>query len=114
VRFIPYGSTLTGNINDETPQTLYAFFGHEGDVITVSMNRADGDLDPYLAILDGGQNVLTYNDDTSDGTQNSVVYQYKLPGTGVFYIQATRFTGEGKPLTSGSYTLVLAQIQVGG
>ncbi len=113
-RFVPYGSTLTGNLDDTTPQTLYAFFGHEGDVITVSMNRADGDLDPYLAILDGGQNVLTYNDDTSDGTQNAVVYQYALPGTGVFYIQATRFSGEGKPLTRGSYTLVLAQIQVGG
>ncbi len=114
VRFIPYGSTLTGNIDDTTTEILYAFFGHQGDVITVSMNRADGDLDPYLAILDGGQKVLTYNDDTSDGTQNAVVYQYVLPGTGVFYIQATRFTGEGKPLTRGSYTLVLAQIQVGG
>ncbi len=45
---ISYGTTLTGRIDDATPSVLFAFYGVQGDAITVSLNRGDGDLDPGI------------------------------------------------------------------
>lgn len=108
-RFIPYGSTLTGRIDDTTPEVLYAFYGQVGETITVAMTRGDGDLDPVVAILDASQQVLISNDD-SDGGQNARIERYTLPATGLYYVRASRFSGEGQPPTRGSYILVLAQV----
>lgn len=108
IRFIPYGSTITGSVDDSTPESLYAFFGEAGDTVTVALSRGDGDLDPVVSILDTARNVLATNDD-SDGGQNARIDRFTLPATGVYYIQATRYTGPGRPLTRGSYILVLAQ-----
>ncbi len=108
MQFIPYGSTITGSIDDATPQRLYAFFGQQGDVITAAMTRGDGDLDPVVSVLDAAQRELTGNDD-ADGSQNARIDRFALPATGVYYLRAARFSGEGRPPTHGSFILVLAQ-----
>jgi len=41
-----------------------------GDVITVSMTRSDGDLDPFLRLLNGDLNSLV-SDDYSGSTGNA-------------------------------------------
>jgi hypothetical protein len=108
---ISYGTTLTGRIDDQTPQVLYAFHGLEGEAITVSVNRGDGDLDPVVEIL-GSDQVALVSDDDSGGGQNARIARYVLPSTGLYFIRAGRFSGdaEGNPNTRGSYILVLAQI----
>lgn len=107
---ILYGSTITGVISDETPSVLYAFYGSQGDVITVSMNRGDGNLDPVVSILGENQQLLV-SDDDSGGTQNARIEQYVLSRTGVYYIQASRYTGtDGSANTRGSYILVLVRV----
>jgi hypothetical protein len=108
---ISYGTTLTGRIDDQTPQVLYAFHGLEGEAITVSVNRGDGDLDPIVEILSSDQ-VALISDDDSGGGQNARIARYVLPRTGLYFIRAARFSGEteGNPNTRGSYILVLAQI----
>lgn len=108
IRFIPYGSTITGSIDDATPAILYAFYGQQGESVTAAMNRGDGDLDPVLEILDAAQRVLASNDD-SDGSQNARIDRYTLPATGVYYLRAARYSGEGQPATRGSFILVFAQ-----
>jgi hypothetical protein len=81
-----------------------------GDAVTVSLNRGDGDLDPVVRILDANRNIRA-NDDDSGGGQNARIARYVLPETGIYYIQATRFSGsEGNPNTQGSFVLVLARI----
>ena len=106
---ILYGSTITGTVNDETPNNLYGFYGQPGDVITVSMNRGDGNLDPFLYLLDDEQNVLA-GDDDSGGGQNAEIDRYQLRQEGLYYINATRYSGnDGDSSTRGSYILVLAQ-----
>jgi hypothetical protein len=106
---ISYGSTLTGRIDDATPELLFAFRGVTGDVITVSMNRGDGNLDPVVAILNSSQRELTRDDD-SGGGQNARIARFVIPQTGLYYIRATRFSGEeGNPNTQGSFILVLAR-----
>src|SRR5690606_22518860 len=108
MNFMPYGSTVTGNINDATPQSVYAFYGQAGESITVAMSRADGDLDPVIEILDSTQRVVASNDD-SDGSRNARIDRYTLPATGIYYIRATRYQGADGPNTRGSFILVFNQ-----
>jgi hypothetical protein len=106
---IGYGVTVTGSISDDAPDALYAFRGSAGDVLTVTMNRGDGDLDPTVSLLDASLNVLVRDDDSGSG-QNARIERFTLPASGVYYIRAGRYDGtEGSANTSGSFILVLAR-----
>lgn len=106
---VSYGITTTGSISNDTPEQLYAFRGQQGDAVTASMTRGDGNLDAYLELLDANLNRLTFDDD-SGGGQDARIDRYVLPATGLYYLRATRYSGEqGDPFTSGTYILVLAQ-----
>ncbi|NDJ60851.1 MAG: hypothetical protein GYB67_06980 [Chloroflexi bacterium] len=106
---LQYGSTITGAITPTETQQLYLFAGAAGDAITISLSRAGGNLDPVVALLDENFNLLTSDDDGGNG-QNSLIERYELPADGLYYIQATRYTGTtGDPATTGAYVLVLAQ-----
>ncbi|MCB9451260.1 MAG: PPC domain-containing protein [Anaerolineaceae bacterium] len=106
---ISYGTTITGRLDEITPQILFSFWGTEGDVITVSLNRGDGDLDPVVSILNEEQTPLT-SDDDGGGGQNARIARYRIARTGLYYIRAARFSGEvGNSDTRGSFILVLAR-----
>ncbi len=104
-----YGTTITGTINDDTPDALYAFWGEQGDTITVSMTRGDGNLDPLLGLYNSDLERLLLDDD-SGGGQNARLERFTLPATGIYYIRAMRYDGtDGDRSTRGSYILILAQ-----
>jgi Bacterial pre-peptidase C-terminal domain len=107
---IGFGSTVTGNIDDTTPEVVYAFWGVEGEIVTVSMNRGDGDLDPVVSILNSDQRAVVSDDDSGSG-QDARIERYVIPVTGTYYVRATRYSGEppGNPNTRGSFILVLAR-----
>jgi hypothetical protein len=107
---IGYGSTVTGSIDDTTTEVIYAFWGVEGEIVTVSMNRGDGDLDPVVSILNSDQRAVVSDDDSGSG-QNARIDRYVIPVTGTYYVRATRYSGEppGNPNTRGSFILVLAR-----
>lgn len=106
---LEYGSSVVGFIEDAAPETLYAFQGQQGDVITLAMSRSDGNLDPFLTLLDSSMNVLA-SDDDSAGQQNARIDRFTLPSTGIYYVRASRFTNpDGGIPTSGTYLLVLAR-----
>ncbi len=103
-----YGSVANGVLDDLVPRVLYAMYGSQGDVITISLNRASGDLDPVVGLLDANQRLLI-SDDDSGGDQNARIERYTLPATGVYYIQAARFEGTDRAPTRGGFVLVLAR-----
>ncbi|MBZ0293343.1 MAG: hypothetical protein K8L99_12320 [Anaerolineae bacterium] len=105
-----YGSTITGYIDSQTQQVTYVFWGEEDDIISISMNRGDGNLDPVVTLLDADQQPLVSNDDGGGG-QNARIAAYTIPSTGPYFIRAERYSGEppGDPNTSGSFILVLAR-----
>lgn len=107
---IGYGSTITGAITATSLESVYAFYGEKGDVITVSMVSIDGSLDPFISILDSEQRQLVSDDDGGSG-RNASIARFELPATGTYYVRATRFSGEppGDPNTTGPYTLTLAR-----
>lgn len=104
---LAYGSSISGAINDETPQILYSFQGNVGETVSVIMTRMDGNLDSRVSILDSQLRELT-SDDDSGGDQNARIDRFVLPESGIYYIQASRFSGQALP-TSGGFLLVLTQ-----
>jgi len=110
IRRVTYGSSATGTIDDINPDIYFAFWGNEGDTITVSLNRGDGDLDPFVSLLADDQSRVLSRDDDSGGGQNARIEAYLLPYTGVYYIRASRYEGQDNPGTEGSYILVLARL----
>ncbi|MCA9902648.1 MAG: PPC domain-containing protein [Anaerolineae bacterium] len=103
-----YGSTANGTLDDLVPRILVTFYGAEGDVITISMTRTGGDLDSVVTLLDANQQVLI-SDDDSGGSQNALIERYTLPASGIYFIQASRFEGADRPVTRGSFIMVLAR-----
>jgi hypothetical protein len=106
---IEYGTTVTGRIDDRTPEITYVFYGREGDPITISLSRADGDLDPVVTLTDANGAQLVRDDDGGNG-QDARIERYTLPATGVYLIRAGRFVGEDVLPTRGSFILVLARL----
>ncbi len=106
---IEYGATVNGTITETTPGVLYAFVGQRGDVISVAMNRTDGNLDTRVLILNASQDPLTSDDDGGD-EQNSLIQNYTIGTTGLYYLLATRYSGtDGDANTTGDFSLTLTQ-----
>jgi len=106
---LSYGSSVTGKISADNEADIYAFYGRNGEVISISMTRVDGNLDTYLELLNAAQQVAARNDDTGS-SQNSLIDNFSIPATGMYYIRARRYAGtDGNPDTAGAYVLVLAE-----
>lgn len=107
---LAYGTTVNDRIIAEDPESLYAFWGTQGELVTVTMTRVDGDLDPVIELLDNQRRRLIRDDDGGGG-KNAAVERYALPYTGVYYIYAKRYDGSlNNPNTTGNFRLVLAQV----
>lgn len=106
---LDFGSSVTGKISADNEADIYALYGRRGERVTAAMTRMDGDLDPYLELLDAAQTIVTTNDDGGNG-QNALINSYPLPASGTYYLRARRYSGDnGNPDTSGAYVLVLAE-----
>ena len=104
------GASVTGLINSDNQADTYAFYGRQGEVVSISMTRVDGNLDALLELLNGAQEVVTRNDDRAANDQNALIANFALPATGTYYIRARRYAGtDGDSDTFGSYVLVLAE-----
>ena len=107
---LDYGTSVTGQINADNQADTYAFYGRQGEVVSISMTRVDGDLDALLELLNGAQEVVTRNDDRAANDQNALIDHFALPATGTYYIRARRYAGtDGNADTVGAYVLVLAE-----
>lgn len=105
-----YGTTVQDAITDADPESLYAFWGTEGETIAIAMNRADGTLNAVLEVLDAEQVRLLSDDDSGSGV-NARIDRYTLPYTGIYYIRATRYTGSALPAdTVGAFNLILSLV----
>lgn len=104
-----YGTSVPDSISDTDPESLYVFWGARGEVVTVSMDRTSGDLDPVLEFLDDDQ-LRMLRDDDSGANQNARIERHTLPYTGVYYIRASRYEGSAGPSdTTGTFNLVLTR-----
>lgn len=84
-----------GSIDDEAFFQSHIFTGSTGDVISITMNRASGDLDPYLVLVNRQtrQILIDNDDDVVNNTINASIEAITLPQDGEYVILATRYQG---------------------
>ncbi len=105
---IVYGETVRGTITNDQPRVLYSFTGLPGDTINIRMVAPNGDLDPYLKLLDSNGVVLEENDDYNTSiSRDSLIDNFILPGGETFTIMATRFDEE-RGIRQGDFELTLS------
>lgn len=88
---ITLNEAIIGEITDEYFARFYTFAGTQGDVITITMRSAVGDLDPYLILVDPDGRQIARNDDGADLGFNSELDKVVLSKTGEYTIVATRY-----------------------
>jgi len=104
------GVAVNGSLNDETFRQVYTFEGHTNEVISISMSRIEGNLDPYLLLTDERGTILALSDDNGSG-MNAQIASKRIPADGTYVIIATRF-GQEHGSTMGSYTLLLEYVGI--
>lgn len=98
---LEYGEQVTGVIGTSGAYDRWEFLGRAGDVVTISMNGTDGQLDSMVELYDPAGSRLVYNDDGGKG-KNALVLDYKLPRDGRYLIVA-----RGYDTSTGGYELQL-------
>ncbi len=104
---INYGASINGKLDDTTIRQTFTFRAAAGDVITVEMLQASGDLDPKLTLTNNLGTILAQNDDDMQkGTLDAAIRGYILPRSGYYTLVADHFTGSSN---SGNYLLRLTR-----
>ncbi len=103
------GSVVDGMISVEVYTIEYPITLNAGDTIKVSMERTSGNLDPLLVIFGLDDQAAAFNDDASAvGGYNAQIASFTAPGTGVYYIWATRYRLE-QGTSTGTFTMRVEQ-----
>ncbi|MDX2137590.1 MAG: PPC domain-containing protein [Chloroflexota bacterium] len=102
-----YGDTVLNEITDTAPRFYYTFRAERGDIITISMERTSGDLDPTLQLVNSSGIVIAENDEIEgSGSLDAAIVGYTIEEDGIYVIIATRY-GQVAGRSSGSFLLTL-------
>lgn len=100
-----YNEDYAGIVTTEAPLVFYRFSGKTDELVTLTLAATDGDLDPYLLLLDADLNELAVNDDGfAAGGSGARIVQFRLPKDGDYLIVASR-AGLAAGTTNGGYRL---------
>ena len=109
---IQFGQPATGLLSTTTFAVDYTIALQAGDVVTITMERLDDTLDPYLSLRNASGDELTYNDDADpqvgDAELNAAIRSFTIATTGTYTVRATRFFQEGGTST-GRFTLTVTR-----
>ncbi|PJF43819.1 MAG: hypothetical protein CUN55_07120 [Phototrophicales bacterium] len=95
---------IKGTVDSQNPLNIWTLNVPANSIVTVTMYRTSGDLDPYVGILtEDFSSVLAENDNWLDNDAR-VVYTFDTGGT--YKLVATRF-GFYDGTSSGTYTLTI-------
>src|SRR5690606_11403726 len=89
--------TGIGELEAAFSDALWEFNGTAGQVVTITLEATNGDLDPLLRLIGPDGSTIAENDDAEDsalGTSAQVV-GLSLPADGLYRLLATRFDGAG-------------------
>jgi hypothetical protein len=85
----------------------YSFEASAGQRVTLSLQRVNGNLDPYLVLLSPDLRELIAHDDIVDGRErDSLIENFPIPADGKYYVLATRFE-RAAGTTIGRFRLTL-------
>lgn len=73
-------------------EVWYTFEASAGETVTLSLQRMNGSLDPFLVLLGPDLSELASHDDIVDGQQrDSLIENFPIPADGKYYVIATRY-----------------------
>jgi hypothetical protein len=98
---IGYGGQVTDRLRIGD-RCRYTFAGERGDVVTITMRRLGGRLDPRLELQDPDYVVVAENEDYGD-SRDSQIRSYMLEREGTYTIVAGAYNDEG----AGQFELAL-------
>ena len=104
-----YNDSVLGTISDTNAEVYYTFQAEQGDIVTISMVRSSGTLDPYLQIVDGDRFEIASNDDQSQDTRNARIEGLIIERSGAYIIVATRYDD-----SAGSFVLSIEEAENSG
>ncbi len=94
-------AAVQGSLDDVRVVQHWALNAQAGQTVDITLNSADGVLDPILRVISPQGEIIAENDDAEDPDlgSDSQLLGLILPEAGIYIIEAARFDG------SGSYTL---------
>ncbi len=94
---------VSGQLDNQHYAHFWDFDVQAGDVVTITMHGASGDLDSLLVLIDGQNHVIAYDDDNGGG-KDAQLRNIKFIQSGTYTVAATRFA-QAQGYTTGTYTL---------
>jgi len=107
-----YGDTVANSITDGAPQVFYTFRAQRGDIITLTMRRDSGTLDPLLRIVNVSRQIIAQDDDSLNA-HDARIERFTIQEDGQYLIIATRYGGEAGQ-TIGNFLLTLQRADNSG
>ena len=105
-----YGDSVVGTISDTNAEVYYVFQAEQGDILTISMVRSSGTLDPFLRVVDSDRFVIAENDDQIGAdTRNARIDALIIQRSGAYIIVATRYND-----SAGSFVLSVEEAENSG
>lgn len=105
-----YGDSVIGTISDTNAEVFYTFQAEQGDILSISMVRSSGALDPYLRVVDSDRFVIAENDDQPGAeTRNARIDALIIKESGAYIVMATRYDH-----SSGSFVLTVEEAEDSG
>jgi hypothetical protein len=93
---IHYGEIVQGRLSENSPEQVWQFDGHAGDLIIIEMQAIDtGSLDTYLTLYDP-QGDLLLDDDDGGLSVNSRIGPVALLDDGLYDVVASAYSGGGE------------------
>ena len=86
--FIEYGATVAGRVSGMNPRELYAFEGEAGDVITLRVTHAPGDVSLQVELKGPDQQRLALSDPSEGG--EAALADFTLPEDGTYRVTVQR------------------------
>ncbi len=102
---LDYGTTTKGVIDSNNVLHFYLIEAKRGDILTIDVERTDGNLDPILALYTEDLKELATNDSGIRG-QNARISGYAVPADGNYILMVSRFNRD-TGITAGSFSLSL-------
>jgi hypothetical protein len=108
-----YGDTIVNKITPQQGEFFYTFTAERGDLITITMRRDSGDLDPLLQVAKvATRQIIAENDDMPDSIDAQIA-DLLIEEPGVYLIIATRYGGAAGR-SAGDFLLTLERADSSG
>ncbi len=105
--------TVTGLLDDDTPELRWQFEAEQGDQVSLLVAALSGDLDAYVQLIDEAGRLLAENDDVAyPDIPDAALEAVTIPRDGIYTIRVTRF-GFAEGDTQGEFYVTLLPAYAG-